>query len=147
MSNSEIINDSVCRGDTEIGLNVINWPDLFNRMDGDEAYIKDTLREWVADYSNVMTNLNIAVKSQNIEDVFILSHKIKGSSAIFGADALSRTASKLETAGIEKKVDDFESFFYEVRVQFEILKSFVSQPDWVETAKRQCNSDESYILT
>jgi hypothetical protein len=45
----------------------------------------------------------------------------------------------LETKGRKEELEGSEALFADIRTEFDKLISFLSQPNWTETAKQQTN--------
>jgi len=124
---------------------IIDWFSLAERMDNDEAYIKETIDRWFTDHSATMETLSNAVLSKNADDIYLFAHKLKGSSAIFGMNLLSQAAGILEVAGMQSDFGKIYKVLICVKEEFEKARAYVSQPDWIELAKQQCETKEDYI--
>ncbi|GEM_PF-3512767 len=131
---------------SSVPLNVIDWFSLAARMDNDEAYISETIVRWFSDYAQTLDVLKNAVDTRRYDDIFILAHKIRGSSAIFGMDLLSDAAAKLEDAGRRCEYEQVNELMQAVRDEFEKVRAFVAGPDWIENAKRQSETAEKSLL-
>jgi len=121
-------------GDNE---RIINWPELEERF-GDDDVIKEIVQAWFVDNPARIAVLTEAIKAANLEDVRALSHTIKGSAALIGARLLFAPALELNRVAKAGSLEDAENLIEIIRSQYEKLKRFVSQPDWIETAKQQC---------
>ncbi len=88
-----------------------------------------------------------AIKADNVEEVQALSHTLKGSAALIGAKLLFTPALELNIAAKKGSLENAQALLESIQSEFEKLKSFVSQPDWVETAKRQCGTKEQVKQT
>ncbi len=62
---------------------------------------------------------------------------MKGSAAVISAHSLAQAALSLEMAGAEGKLENVDVLLADVCTEFEELKSFPSQSNWVEIAKQQ----------
>ena len=115
---------------------VIDWADLMNRCH-DVELGKEIVELFLADSPAHLKSLAEAVKAANAVDVKLLAHTIKGSAAAVGAKPLQQAALQLELAAGEENLDKVENLFANVQTEYERLKTFLSRPDWVETAKQQ----------
>ncbi|MEL6228567.1 MAG: Hpt domain-containing protein [Cyanobacteria bacterium J06627_3] len=63
---------------------------------GDRAFQKELLQLFVADTDNSLSQLEMAISTENPSAVQAMAHYIKGASANIGAVGMSRTAAQLE---------------------------------------------------
>jgi signal transduction histidine kinase/HPt (histidine-containing phosphotransfer) domain-containing protein len=120
----------------------INWPELEERF-GDDDVIKEIVEAWFVDNPARIQALAEGINARNLEDIQTLSHTLKGSAALIGAGLLFAPALELNHAAQKGHLEDAEVLFETIQSEFDNLKSFVSQPDWMETAKQQCAQIES----
>ncbi len=130
----------------DLTLDMIDWFSLAERMDNDEAYIRETVDRWFADHAVTIEILNNAVRSKNGDDIFLYSHKLKGSSAIFGMNLLSEAAAMLEDAGRQRNFAKTDELFMCIKREFENVRAFVSHPDWIELAKQLSETKEEFVF-
>jgi signal transduction histidine kinase/CheY-like chemotaxis protein/CHASE1-domain containing sensor protein/PAS domain-containing protein len=114
----------------------INWRQLLEQSDEDEALTQEVIDAWLSRNPETMEALNQAVKTGNAKEIFTLAHTIKGSAATICAQAVARAAFGLETAGKEETLHDIETLFSRLQTEFDRLKTFLSQPDWMDKAKQ-----------
>jgi two-component system sensor histidine kinase/response regulator len=120
----------------KIKSNPINWKELLEQSDEDEAFTQEVIDAWLSKNPETMEALHEAVKTGNAKDIFTLAHTIKGSAATICAEAVARAAFPVETAGKEEMLHDIESLFCQLQTEFDRLKTFLSQPDWLDKAKQ-----------
>ncbi len=77
--------------------------------------------------------------ARDARNIQLYAHKLKGSVGHIGAKELSQKAYRLECAARQKKLKNAEPLFADIRTEFEKLKFFLSDPDWMETAKQWAN--------
>jgi signal transduction histidine kinase/CHASE1-domain containing sensor protein/CheY-like chemotaxis protein len=125
-------------GDTvqKIKASPINWPELLERSDEDEAFTQEVIDAWLSKNPETMAALGQAVKAGNARDIFTLAHTIKGSAATICAVTVAQAAYPLEAAGREETLHDIETLFASLQTEFDRLKTFLSQPDWMDKAKK-----------
>ncbi len=120
---------------------IINWAELEERF-GDDEIIIEIVDAWFVDNPARIEALPEAIKTNNVEEVQELSHTLKGSSALIGARLLSAPALELNLAAQKGSLENAEALLENIQSEFEKLKSFVSKPDWIETAKQQSGIKE-----
>ena len=115
---------------------VIEWANLIDRV-VDEDIAGEVVTLCVEDIRGRLEMLDIAVKAGNPEEVKLYAHAIKGSAANIGAEKLSQIAARLEAMAFENDLSLSQSLVQEIADELTRLEAFVSNPDWVETAKKQ----------
>ncbi|MHC4740402.1 MAG: ATP-binding protein [Planctomycetota bacterium] len=115
---------------------VIEWAELIDRI-VDENIAREVVPLCVEDNRERLEMLDIAVKTSNAEEVKLYAHAIKGSAANIGAERLSEVAARLEAMAFEGDLSQSQSLLQEIATEFGRLESFVSNPDWLEMAKKQ----------
>ena len=125
---------------------IINWPELEERF-GDNDVIIEIVEAWFVDNPDRIEALPEAIKADNVEEVQALSHTLKGSAALIGARLLFAPALELNLAAKKGSLENAEAILENIQSEFEKLNSFVSQPNWVETAKQQCGTKEQVKQT
>jgi PAS domain S-box-containing protein len=114
----------------------INWNELLSQSDEDMAFTQEMINAWLSKNPENMAALGQAVKAGNASEIFTLAHTIKGSAATICADTVAQAAYPLETAGREETLNDIETLFADLQTEFDRLKTFLSQPDWMDKAKQ-----------
>jgi len=122
---------------TEHNIEVpVDWSIMMNNL-GDEDMVTDAVRIFSEDSGQTIQELAEAINSKIPEDVQLHAHSLKGMSAMIGAEGLRKKASRLECAGEEGDTEAFDSLFNDIKKDFDKLVKFLSEGDWVETAKQQ----------
>ena len=119
--------------------NAIDWPDLIKRL-GDEPIIAKITASFIVDNMERLELLEEAIQTANLNDVKYYAHLLKGSAATIGAKPLAKTVDKLEIMGEQQCLQDAWSVFEETKVEFDRLKQFLAESNWIQTAKRQTNN-------
>jgi PAS domain S-box-containing protein len=127
--------DTVSQNDEKI----IDWQEIMDRMAGDEKLIEEIVEAWLVDNPSAVAALEEAVKTKDAKEISLLAHTIKGSAATISANGLAEAALPLEIAGKEGKLDNADILFMEVQKEFDKVQSFISQPDWIRSAKKQAD--------
>jgi CheY-like chemotaxis protein/HPt (histidine-containing phosphotransfer) domain-containing protein len=121
---------------------VVEWAKLIGRI-VDEDIAREVVPLCVVDNRERLEMLDIAVKASNSEEVKLYAHAIKGSTANIGAERLSQIAARLEAMAFDGDLSQSQSLLQEITTEFGRLEAFVSNPDWVEIAKRQPAGNQS----
>jgi HPt (histidine-containing phosphotransfer) domain-containing protein len=116
---------------------VIDWTDLTARCLGADGHIKEVVEAFLMDSPAHMKALHEAIKAGKAADVRRHAHAVKGSAVTIGAKYLVEAAYRLEFAARRQKLEKAELFLANMQAEYEKLKSFLSQPDWIEIAKEQ----------
>jgi len=91
------------------------------------------------DTSQSIELIDNAIKTENLKDLTLHAHRLKGSAKYVAAKQLSEIAYRLECAGNEKDIKAAVSLFDEVKDELEKVLSFLSRDDWIEIAKQHEN--------
>ncbi len=122
--------------DAEDGGELIDFNQLLATL-GNEASIREITLIYLADNEKYIAQLTEAVESGDAIAVRSKAHAIKGASRNFRAKRLMDIAAQMERAGREGNMEMAASILGELKTEYEKVVSFLSQPDWIEIAKRQ----------
>jgi signal transduction histidine kinase/CheY-like chemotaxis protein/HPt (histidine-containing phosphotransfer) domain-containing protein len=137
--------DAPSKENTQTAEYVLDWIKLKSICD-DETVVKEIAKAFLQDAQQTMTSITEAVRTQNAAELQLSIHKLKGASMSIGASRLPQIAHSMECAAKEKDIATAESMLNEVQTEFEKLISFLSQPDWVEIAKRQKTDKQKQMV-
>ena len=138
------LNRSVTDAVMESDEVIIDWSALVRRMgDDDEEFIAEVIDGWLESNQDCVKALAEAIETENAGEIHILAHTIKGSVAMITATALEKAALQLEIAGRDGKLENTRKMFAEIEKEFEKVKSFLSQPNWIQIAKEQTNIEKA----
>jgi len=115
----------------------LDWSAVMKAYDGDEDTIKDVVKLSLEEGPQIINSLADAIKAQDVQKVKFYAHKLKGVARHLGAGKLSDKAHCLEGAAVEGKLQNAGPLFDDIEQEFQKLKSFLSEPDWIEMAKQQ----------
>lgn len=120
----------------------IDWSTIMNNL-GNEETIMDVTEGFTEEAIETIQNLNEAVKVKNSENVQLYAHSLRGTSAMIGANRLRENARQLECAGEERNTEVFDSLFNDVKEDCDKVMAFLSEENWLETAKKHdCNKQQ-----
>jgi HPt (histidine-containing phosphotransfer) domain-containing protein len=122
--------------DSDSAEDVIDWDQLISRV-VEEDIAREIVPLCVVDNRERLEMLDEAVRRGNAEDVKLYAHAIKGSAGNIGAGQLSDVAAQLEHKAYHGDLSQAEQLLQGIRTEFARLDAFVSNPEWVEMAKRQ----------
>lgn len=120
--------------DTEEDEGVIGWDYLIARLE-DEELIREIMPTYLTDSKKLFRKLTEAIEIGNAKEINRYAHAIKGVARNIGAKRLSDVAGRMEGAGKESDVNIAVLLFDELKPEYEKVISFLSQPDWIQTAK------------
>lgn len=100
-------------------VTVFDYIAMSERLMGDKELISTVAEVFLSDIPGQIEQLQLLVKTGDVEQIAGLAHKIKGASANVGGMALSESAFKMEQAG---KVGDLDTIRQRM---FELTQSFV----------------------
>lgn len=118
----------------DISEETINYDQLISRL-GDEELIKEVIPIFLKDGQERFEKLQEAVLSKDSKAIKFYAHAIKGAARNVGATLLSDIAGRLESLGREGDLESADSIYGALKTEYEKVVSFLSQPDWIETAK------------
>jgi len=125
--------------DTDDNEVIINWAKVVaNGID--EQIIKEVMPTYLVSNREHMQGLITAVKAANATDVVSHAHAIKGAGRNLGMVQLSKVVMQLEMMARQGDLSKAEELLKSVIFEFDRLEKFVSQPDWVETAKKSSST-------
>ena len=105
--------------------------------------IKEIISSFFVDNITRLELLIEAVKTENLEEIKMLSHALKGSAGTIAAKPLSQAAGQLNLAAKANNINHFESLLAEVQVEFDRLKTFLDRPDWIQIVKAETESKKA----
>ncbi len=114
---------------------LIDWAAIVNMCD-DESVIKQVVDMYRNDSPKCLQSLAESIKAANPKLIKMYAHSLKGASLQIGARRLGDIAYKLECAGRDKNMDNIPEQFNKLQDEFSKLMLFLSQPDWMELAKK-----------
>jgi PAS domain S-box-containing protein len=123
----------------KIDMDVIDWPELETRI-GDESLIKEIMSSFCADNTTRIELLTEAVIANNLEEIEVLSHALKGSAGTVAAKALSQTANQLNLAAKANNKSNFETLLADIQAEFDRLKALVEMSDWIQVVKAEAEN-------
>jgi PAS domain S-box-containing protein len=118
---------------------IINWAKVV-AGGMDEEILKQLMPTYLASNREHLGKLISAVKEANAADIVSHAHAIKGAGRNLGVVQLSKAAMQLETMAREGDLSKKEELLKSIIFEFDRLEKFVSQPDWVEIAKKSSAS-------
>jgi len=115
---------------------IIDWAQVMSRVE-EEDQVKEIMPVFVTDNRERLKMLTEAVEQADLNEVKLHAHAIKGSAANVGAIQLSDAALSLEDMASQENLSMTGELLGNIKAEFERFESFVSNPDWIEMAKRQ----------
>ena len=101
----------------------------------DEEILKEIVKIVLDDAPKTIELLAEAITAGDSNNVKLYAHKLKGLARHVAARKLTDMLYDLETKGREGLLEGSEALFADIQTEFNKLKSFLSQPNWMETAK------------
>ena len=124
---------------------VLDWAEAM-KICGDEDVVRKLAVIILDDGPRSIELIAEAIKGDNAEDVRLYAHRLKGAALSFSAKDLAEKAYDLEKVGSAGDMAAAPGLFEQVKREFEKLESFLSEPDWVETARHQAESSSRELL-
>lgn len=98
-------------------------------LEGDSKMLKSIRKIFVRNVPMQMEKLREAFASNDISNVELFSHSIKGAAAMIGAVPLRDEANKVELAAVTKNMDDARTFFENMDREFKKAIAALTGPD------------------
>lgn len=114
---------------------VIDWAELTMRVSDDVDLIEKMMTVFLDTTTERIELLDKALESAASEDIRSLAHLLKGAAGNMGAKSINEAALKLEMAARQGDLTVFEQLLEDIKKEFKRFKDFVSQSDWMATAK------------
>ena len=83
------------------------------------------------------------VAAGDSKNVKMYAHKLKDLARHVAARKLTDMLYDLKTKGRKEELEGFKALFVDIKTEFDKLKSFLSQPNWPESAELQTNKKEA----
>ena len=109
---------------------------IIEKIYDDEDVLKETVKIFLEEAPQTIELLAEAIEARDSKNVKIHAHKLKGLARHVAARKLSDMLFDLETKGREEKLEGTEALFADIQTEFNKLKSFLSQPNWAESAEQ-----------
>jgi HPt (histidine-containing phosphotransfer) domain-containing protein len=94
---------------------------LWDRVNGDVELLRELVEIFVHEYPLLLQKIEVALDHKSFEDVYKLSHKLKGSALQFSAARVAALAASLEKMGAEKSLEDADQVFARLQEELAIL--------------------------
>jgi HPt (histidine-containing phosphotransfer) domain-containing protein len=120
---------------------------LITKIFDDDELLKETVNIFLEEAPVTKEHLAEAIAAGDSNNVKMYAHKLKGLSRHVAAKKLIDMLYELETKGRKEELEGSELLFAKVQTEFDKLKSFLSQPNWIETAKLKTNKNETLKKT
>lgn len=112
----------------------IDWEDL-SRVCDDPEILEVVARTVLDEAPDALRQLQQAVANQDIANIQLLAHRIKGTAKNLAARDLADKALALEMAARQQQTDHAQAMLKEIETALERLKQFLSQENWIEQVK------------
>ncbi len=113
----------------------------------DQEILKETVKVFLEDAPQTVELLAQAITTGDSKNVKLYSHKLRGLARHVAARKLSDMLFPLETKARQEQMEGSEALFAEIQTEFNKLKSFLSQPDWIESAVQQTGRNKTATKT
>ncbi len=92
---------------------------MLEKFGGDEKSVASILEAFTAEAARLIKKIETAIKNNNIEQIRLNTHALKGSSANVNALLLTQTTLKMETAVNEKQLDRLPGLLKAIKKNFQ----------------------------
>lgn len=107
--------------------NAINRKSLSERLDGDFDLFKELAQLLITDLPKLLSAIEEAITSGNIEKIGKSAHTIKGAVSNFSADRAYQAALALEKIGKNNELEKADASFRELLKEIDSMKEALSQ--------------------
>jgi len=103
-------------------MSLLNWETLkeYNAVMKDDYQI--LMRDFLKASPDLIGDIGEAVVDKNARKIEFLSHKLKSTSLIFGAEGVSNVAAQLEMLGREENLEHAGQYYKELHMSYERVK-------------------------
>ncbi len=108
--------------------------EIIKKIYDDEEVLKETVKIFLEEAHQTIELLADAISAKDSNNVKMHAHKLKGLARHVAARKLSDMLYDLETKGRKEELEGSETLFDDIRTEFDKLISFLSQPNWIDTA-------------
>jgi signal transduction histidine kinase/CheY-like chemotaxis protein/HPt (histidine-containing phosphotransfer) domain-containing protein len=115
---------------------------IINNIYDDKNVLKKTVKIFLEEAPQTIELLAEAIEAMDSQNVKLYAHKLRGLARHVAARKLSDLLYHLEHLGREGKLEGAGALFADIQTEFEKLKSFLSEPDWTESAEQQTDGKE-----
>ena len=106
---------------------MLNLEPLIKIIGNDEKSLNSLINTFLKTTKEDIRNLESAVNNRQDKLVREIAHRIKGGAAIIGAETLATLADSMESSGLNRKVDQYDSTIQSIKSQFEAIESLYGQ--------------------
>ena len=92
---------------------------MLERFGGDEKSVASILEAFTAEAAMLIKKIETAIKNNNIEQIRLNTHALKGSSANVNALLLTQSTLKMEKAVNEKQLDRLPGLLKDIQKNFQ----------------------------
>ncbi len=110
---------------------------IIKKIYDDEEVLNETVKIFLEEAPQTIELLAGAIEAKDSKNVKIHAHKLKGLARHVAARKISDMLYHLETKGRKEELEGSEALFADIQTEFDKLKSFLSQPNWIESAGQQ----------
>jgi two-component system, sensor histidine kinase and response regulator len=114
------------------GKIVFDETDISDRLDGNQKLIRMLLAEFVKNTPGRIDALRRAFREKEADQIRILGHTLKGSSATAGAPGMQALASQIESAGKSKAFHALSPLIEKLAAEFVKLKRILSEAGLIQ---------------
>jgi two-component system sensor histidine kinase/response regulator len=105
---------------------------IIKKIYNDEEILKETVKIFLKDAPQTIELLAEAIAAKDSKNVKMYAHKLRGSARHVAARKITDMLYDLEIKGRKEELEGSEVLFADIHTEFDKLKSFLSQPNWIE---------------
>lgn len=108
-------------------LSPIDYPSVLERTGGDESFLEELLDLYSKEFSEKFDQINKALAKENYEQLLMLGHNLKGSSANLSLTSLKEASFEMEMAGRERNITKAKKASEQLNREFQRLQRFLAE--------------------
>ncbi len=95
--------------------NLLDREAMMEHFGGDSDLIKTVAEQFLSSYEEMLSNIEVAIKSGVAKDLEHSGHTLKGASSYFYCESVVELAKKLEYMGREGNIEGSQGIFEELK--------------------------------
>lgn len=103
---------------------------------GDLGVVSQIAQTIVDNGPALLADLIAAISDSKSKEVLLLAHRLRGNALTIGATEFAEKALEVEQCGRTDDIQKAASLIEDLKVEFDRLVEFITQPDWIEKVQQ-----------
>jgi HPt (histidine-containing phosphotransfer) domain-containing protein len=104
----------------------INFSEALNRMGGDAPFLYELLNDYINEFKGYYESVINALIENDFDEITIVGHTLKGSSAMLSLTRMHSFSAQLENAGKDNNMDEAKRIVKLMNAEFATLTAILS---------------------